>query len=293
MAPSNSPRVAVLVELSSAHGRGLIRGIAQYARRHTDWSLRLEESGPLRAAPAWLTFWNGEGIIARLDTLSITRAVQSKRVPVVNVSGYTLSRSTPQVDTDDRAVCELALDYFRQCSYRHFAYCGNPRFKWSARRQELMAEILAGEGVTFSAFQLHDKPQSIAGLRAWLKSLPDPCALLTCNDLCGCRVIEACEQAGLAVPGKIAVLGVDDDPILCALCRPQLSSVVPDTEGIGYLAAQTLHSMMCGEKAPVAPQLVRPLSVQPRESTDATAVEQWHVSQALRFIHGKIGRAHV
>ena len=48
--------------------------------------------------------------------------------------------------------------------------------------------------------------------------------------------------------------------------------------------------MMCGEKAPVAPQLVRPLSVQSRESTDATAVEQWNVSQALRFIYGNATR---
>ena len=99
-----SPRVAVLVELSSAHGRGLIRGIALYARRHTDWSLHLEESGPLRATPNWLNFWQGEGIIARLETPGITRAVLAKRVPVVNVSGYTSSRSAPQVDTDATAV---------------------------------------------------------------------------------------------------------------------------------------------------------------------------------------------
>lgn len=285
-----SPRVAVLVELSSAHGRGLVRGIAQYARRHTDWSLHLEESGPLRATPAWLSDWPGEGIIARLETPGITRAVLAKQVPVVNVSGYTASVRVPQVDMDDQAVCELAMEYFRQRSYRHFAYCGNPRFEWSTRRQELFRRCVAADGGTLTCFQLGDSPRSAAALQTWLKLLPQPCALLACNDLGGCRVIEACEQAGLAVPAQIAVLGVDDDPILCAVCRPQLSSVVPDAEGIGYLAAQTLHRMLRGETYPKQPQLVRPLAVQPRESTDATAVDQWHVSQALRFIHGNATR---
>ena len=285
------PRVAVLVELSSAHGRGLIRGIAHYARRHTDWSLHLEESGPLRATPLWLTVWRGEGIIARLETPAITRAVLAKKVPLVNVSGYTTARRACQVDLDDRGVCELALDYFRQRSYRHFAYCGNPRYEWSVRRQELFADCVARAGGSFAAFPLTDHPRSLPRLSAWLTALPKPCAILAGNDLCGCRLLEVCAGAGLAVPGEIAVLGVDDDPLLCTFCQPQLSSVVPDTEGIGYLAAQTLHALMRGEPAPANPQLVRPLSVQSRASTDDTAVDQWHVRQALRFIQGNATRA--
>ena len=207
------------------------------------------------------------------------KKLQSTGVPAGtwNCNSHTLVGSYPGI-------------VFRQRSYRHFAYGGNPRFEWSARRQELFAQCLAAERVTFAAYQLDDKPRSATGLLAWLQSLPKPCAVLACNDLCGCRVLEACQHAGLAVPGEIAVLGVDDDSILCTLCRPQLTSVVPDTEGIGYLAAQTLHSMMCGEQPPEHPQLVRPLSVQSRQSTDAAAVDQWHVSQALRFIHGNAAR---
>jgi LacI family transcriptional regulator len=289
MATLTAPRVAVLIEMSSAHGRGLIRGIAQYAQRRTNWSLHVEETGPLRTAPPWLSAWHGEGIIARLETTAITSAVLAKGLPVVNVSGYTSFRGTPHVDTDNRAVCELAADYFRQRCYRHFGYCGNPRFEWSVRRQELFAKCLNPDPVTFAAFQFHDR-QPVAQLQTWLESLPKPIALFVCNDLHGCRVLEACEQAGLAVPDEIAVLGVDDDTILCTLCRPQLSSIAPDTEGIGYLAAQTLDSMMRGEKPPDLSQIVRPLSVQPRQSTDAAAVDQWHVSQALRYIHGNATR---
>jgi LacI family transcriptional regulator len=282
--------VAVVVEMSSAHGRGLIRGIAEYAQRHTDWLLHLEETGPLRSAPYWLRGWQGEGIIARMETSDIARAVLSKRVPVVNVSGRTSPPGVPHVDMDNRAVCDLVVDYFRQRGYRNFAFCGNARFEWSSWRQDLFAQRLVRERLAFAAFQLHEPTRRVDALRRWLKSLPKPLALFACNDQCGRHVLEACEQTGLAVPGEIAVLGVDDDDILCGLCRPQLSSVVPDTEGIGYLAAQTLHALMRGETLRYAPRLVRPLCVRTRQSTDSAASSQWHVSQALRFIHGHATR---
>jgi LacI family transcriptional regulator len=276
--------------MSSAHGRGLIRGVAEYAQKHTDWSLHLDEIGPLRAVPRWLKVWQGGGIIARIETPEIARGVLAMGMPVVNVSGRTSPPGVPRVDTDNRAVCNLAADYFLQRGYRNFAFCGNPRFAWSRWRQDFFAKRLASERVTFAAFQVYDKAQDVKFLGAWLKALPKPSALYACNDLCGRYVLEACEAAGLAVPGEVAVLGVDDDDILCTICRPQLSSVVPDTEGIGYLAAQTLHEMMRGQAMQDAPRLVQPLSVRTRQSTDAATSSNWHVSQALRFIHGNATR---
>src|SRR6185295_1767056 len=165
-----------------------------------------------------------------------------------------------------------------------------PAFEWSAWRQNLFAQRLQVERINLATFQFRDQPLAIGPLRAWLKSLPKPVALLACNDLCGHHILEACEQEGLAVPEEIAVLGVDDDDILCSLCRPQLSSVAPDTEGIGYLAAQTLHALMRGEKLRATTRLVRPLTVRTRQSTDSAATSDWHVSQALRFIHGHATR---
>ena len=276
--------------MSSSHGRGLIRGVAQYAQRQTDWTLHLEESGPLRASPSWLKTWNGDGIIARLETPAIARAVVSKGIPVVNVSGRTSPPGVPHVDMDNRAACDLIVEYFFQRGYRNFAFCGNPKFEWSSWRHDLFTRRLGKERVFADSFQLYDHQRNSSALIAWLNSLPKPVALFACNDLCGRHVLEACEQARLIVPDQISVLGIDDDDILCTLCRPQLSSVVPDSEGIGYLAAKTLHSLIRGEKTPDQPPLVPPLTVRTRESTDSAASSDWHVSQALRFIHGHATR---
>jgi LacI family transcriptional regulator len=273
--------------MSSAHGRGLIRGVAEYAQRHTHWSLHVEETGPIRVAPRWIKSWRGDGIIARIESPLIGRALLRKQIPLVNVSGRTSPAGVPHVDMDNQAVCELAVSYFRQRGYRHFAYCGNPRFEWSGWRRELYARLLAAERLACASFQFAETASSRRQLCAWLKALPKPVALFAANDLCGRAVLEGCAQAELEVPGAVAVLGVDDDEILCTLCRPQLSSIVPDAEGIGYLAAQSLEELLQGRELAGVTRRVKPLTVRSRQSTDAAAVGDWHVSRALRFIQGQ------
>jgi LacI family transcriptional regulator len=288
-APSSSD-VAVLIETSSAHGRGLIRGIAEYVRRNTQWSLQLEENGPSRTVPAWMKSWRGGGIIARIESPLIGKALRAKRVPLVNVAGRTSPAGVPHVDTDNRTVCELAANYFCQRGYRHFAYVGNSLFEWSGWRRELFSKVLAAERIACANFDFTETPKSRDNLCAWLKTLPKPVALFAANDRCGFAVVEACARAGLEVPSAVAVLGVDDDEILCHLCRPPLSSIVIDTEGIGYLAAQTLHELMRGGELGGVCRRVKPLTVRSRQSTDAAAVVDWSVSQALRFIRGHATR---
>ena len=252
---------------------------------HTRWSLHVGEAGPLTTAPAWLKTWEGDGIIARLETPQIARAVVATRLPAVNVSGYPSPPGVPRVDTDNRLLCRLVADHFRERGYRHFAYVGDPRHEWSGWREKHFLEGL-GNRAECHVWQLQDGGARGAGqLEKWLTALPQPTALFACNDACGKIVLEACEAMGIAVPGQIAVLGVDDDEILCMCCRPQLSSVAPDTEGIGYLAAQTLHQQLRQGETTVPERLLRPLAIRSRQSTDATAVSDWHVGQALRFIH--------
>ena len=53
---------------------------------------------------------------------------------------------------------------------------------------------------------------------------------MACNDIRGRQVIEACLQAGLRVPDDVAVVGVDEDRLLCELANPPLSSVVLNLE---------------------------------------------------------------
>lgn len=97
-------------------------------------------------------------------------------------------------------------------------------------------------------------------------------------------MLDACRRAGLAVPEEVAVLGVDNDELLCALSPPPLSSIRLNTPRTGWQAAALLALMMGGEKVPVETQWVPPLSVVTRQSTDVLAVDDPPVARALHYI---------
>jgi LacI family transcriptional regulator len=126
--------------------------------------------------------------------------------------------------------------------------------------------------------------RELAAMAAWLRALPKPVGVLACYDVRGQQVLEACHEAGLPVPDDVAVIGVHNDELLCDLCDPPLTSVIPDARRAGYEAAALLERMMEGERVPVATRTIEPLGVAARQSTDVVAVADARVAAAVRFI---------
>lgn len=118
----------------------------------------------------------------------------------------------------------------------------------------------------------------------WLQQLPKPIGIMACYDITAQSLLEACRLAGVTVPEQVAIIGVDNDDLLCNLSSPPLSSIQPDTVKSGYLAASLLDRMMSGET--IAPQtyFIEPVQVITRMSTDVIAVEDPYVSSAIQFI---------
>ena len=95
----------------------------------------------------------------------------------------------------------------------------------------------------------------------WLATLPRPLGVLAGNDIRGLQVLDACRRIQLSVPEGVAVLGVDNDEVLCELSDPPLSSIDQDLGRIGYEAAALLDRLMSGETPTAAPILVEPLGI--------------------------------
>jgi LacI family transcriptional regulator len=97
---------------------------------------------------------------------------------------------------------------------------------------------------------------------------------------------ETCLEAGIAVPEQVAIVGTNNDELLCEMAWPPLSSVVGDFARVGYAAAQLLDRMICGERLGAQDRLVLlpPLGVMQRQSTDVLAVKDSNVADAIRFI---------
>ncbi|EMI19589.1 xylose operon regulatory protein, partial [Rhodopirellula maiorica SM1] len=121
-------------------------------------------------------------------------------------------------------------------------------------------------------------------LSLWLQSLQPPTGLFVCNDIRGQQVLNACRTLDIAIPDDIAVIGVDDDDVICPLTDPPLSSVRPDAERVGYRAAEILQQMMNGGAAPASIEYVPPTSVVQRMSTQVIATDDREVARVCKYI---------
>jgi LacI family transcriptional regulator len=283
------PKVALLIETSNAYARGLLRGIVSYVREHQSWSLHLAEHNRGDKPPPWLAHWKGDGIIARIENQAIATALRTIKVPIVDVSAARLIPSLPWFETDDGAIAHLAAEHLMERGFRMFAYAGDDRFNWSNWRLEHFQNCVrtaGGECRVYSPskrFAAEDEEQ-IDDLASWVEKLPKPAGVMACYDLRGQQVLDACRRVGVAVPDELAVIGVDNDDLICDLCDPPLSSIIPNTQRTGYEAARLLNEMMMGKKVKGETHLIPPLGVCTRQSTDVLAIHDPNVARAVYFI---------
>ena len=291
------PRVALLVESSRAYGRGLLHGIAEYVRLHGPWSIYLAERGLGYAPPGWLRGWNGDGVIARIENLGIARVVRRLALPTVDLRGLLTDLRVPLITTDDEGVARAAFGHFLERGFRHFAFCGFLGADYSDKRSECFARLVEESGFVCHVYR-PSRPPHMGGTEAreqrgwtteaevaqWIEQLPKPVGVMACNDIRAQQILMACRVIGVGVPDEAAVLGVDNDELLCDLSDPPLSSIVPDTHRIGFEAALLLDQMMRGGLAPEALTTIPPIGVLTRRSTDVLAIDDRIVSSAIRFI---------
>lgn len=282
-------KVALLVETSNSYARGLLRGIVSYIREHRLWSLYLSEHNRGDRPPRWLANWTGHGIIARIENAAIAEALRPMKVPVVDVSAARLIPSLPWFETDDGAIANLAAEHLLERGFKYLAYAGDERFNWSNWRGEHFQNcVRAAQRDCFvyqptKGFSLHDEEQ-VEDLARWIRDLPKPIGVMACYDFRGQQVLDACRRLGVAVPDEVAVLGVDNDDLLCELSHPPLSSVIPNTHRTGYEAAKLLDEMISGRKVQGETHLIPPLGIAIRQSTDVLAIDDRNVARAVHFI---------
>ncbi|MFT3787371.1 MAG: DNA-binding transcriptional regulator [Tepidisphaeraceae bacterium] len=245
-----------------------------------------------RRSATWLRDWQGDGIIAGLNDPSAL-ALANQSIPVVDVSGILTLHGIPTVRANHAAVGRLGAEHLLERGFRHFAFCAYLDWDWSQlRKKQFMATVIERGGTC----ALHELPfpdgpggpveweQQQRAMAAWIHSLPKPVGVMAVNDLMGQRLLEACQRLGIHVPEQVAVVGCDNDEMVCQVASPPLSSVIINDHQRGYEAAALLDRLMQGERQSGMNILVEPGGVVTRASTDIMAIEDELVVQALRFI---------
>lgn len=283
------PKVALLVETSNAYARGLLRGVVAYVREHRPWSLHLSEHNRGDQMPRWLATWKGSGIIARIENPAIAEALRKVDLPIVDMSAARLLPSLPFFETDDGAVANMAAEHLLERGFKAFAFAGDDRFNWSKWRCEHFQNSIRAAGHPCFIYQPSktfalDDEQQIEDLARWIQKLPKPIGIMACYDLRGQQTLDACRRLGVPVPDEVAVIGVDNDDLLCELSDPPLSSVIPNTYRTGYEAAKLLDEMMGGRKVRGETHLIPPSGIAVRQSTDVLVIHDRNVARAIHFI---------
>ena len=291
--------IGLLVDASRAYGRGICRGVADFAEAQKNWLIIPHE----RPEISKLTKTGVDGIIAYIPDEKLLNKVVSIGVPTINVHGYAGTGRVTTIGSEHPAIVRLALDFLQRAGFRHLAYCGYPGVYFSDEREKaflnMAPETTAGHHVYSPHTQRHatenyytyekSSTDGTEGLSSWLKELPKPVGLIACNDIRGQQVINACRESGIRVPEEVAVIGVDNDEIICRLSFPTLSSIQPDVDKIGHLAAELLSRQLKGEKTALTYR-VPPLRIVERQSTDTLVANDPTVVEVAHMLRKHISQ---
>jgi LacI family transcriptional regulator len=293
-------RILLLVETSRVFGRGVIQGVSQYAKEHGNWLFHFEDRGILEGLPSWLENWQGDGIIARSPTRSLSKAIGNLRCPVVELLGDGKQLSA-EVRSDEALTATLAVEHFLKQGFEHIAFYSIAKSWWSDARLEAFEQIVRARGLCGHVFPGACKganlpyptwrPEFEAPLLRWLDRIPKPIGIWAIADSQAIRLLEACRQINLHVPAEVGVLGTSNDDIVCSLLSPPLSSIELNAQEVGYRAAALLDAKMnaygngnASRKRQGGPVLVPPAGVVVRESSDRIAIIDPELDQAAKII---------
>jgi len=294
--PSRHKHVALAFPLTVPHLALLMKGVTEYARQHGGWTFSASLSGGFPETLAMsiqsLQGWPGDGVIAVIITPAEAREARALGVPVVNVAGSRGGLGLPLVMVDHRAIGRLAAEHLLDCGLRRFVYLGLQDVWYSELRRDGFTERIAEAGGTC---EVYETPRRLDPRRPWhlgleeidrcLEAIQPPVGILAVHDYRARLLVDECHRLGYNVPNDVAILGVDNDEVICEFCQPALSSVSRSGQRVGYEAAAMLDRLMAGQPAPAEPLLIPPDGVVKRKSTDVIAVYDPHVAAAVRFIH--------
>ncbi len=287
-----SRRVCLLIDTSMSWGVRLIKGIARHAQEAGNWLIHVEPRGRydrFRIPQGW----NGDGILARINSKGLAQEIMASGLPTVNVSWYPYAgERIARCTVDEQATGRLAADYFFSVGFKAFGYCGPlHRAGYPDELAEAFCLAVKKSGYDCNVYGNPSGDQQtiawntqLASLVEWLQELPRPVAVLAWSAARGRQVTEACHYAGIRVPDDVAVLGGEYDDLMSYISSPPLSTIDQPAEQVGYEAARLLEGMMRGKKTPKRPLLFPPTRVVVRHSTDTLAIDDEMVRDALRLI---------
>ena len=236
--------------------------------------------------------WRGDGVITILlsERGDITRFMSRQKVPVVALYADAPHVQVPRVALDDVRIGQLAAEHFLERGFTDLGFYRFTDLQEVQDREAGFRRTVQQAGRNFHLLDWHGAARQgrrlswFDWLQRELAKLPLPMAIMAQSDHRATYLLSACEAAGLAVPEQVALIGVDNDEMICELTTPPLSSIEQGSRQIGYQAASLLDRLMAGRAPRPARHVIPPESLIARQSTDVLAGHDAQLAQAIRFV---------
>lgn len=264
------------------------RGIARYAK-DARWTL---DASTIHSGRSYI-HTRVDGVIGLFTRPSpVLNQILKQQIPVVDLCRVLTKNRLSRVLADNEGMGHAVARHLLTRGFRHFAFACRNAKDWTAiERLRGFRDALRQENLDCAFFAASPSYQEsdlrddyLPRLVAWLEKQSTPFAIMAQNDDFAVQLLLACEMAGIEVPLQAAVVGCDNDELVCHYTRIPLSSIDSNMEGQGYEAARLLDRLMDGEPPPDEPIRVPHLELHIRQSSDVLAIDHRELTAALRII---------
>lgn len=283
----------VAIVMTEVFLRRLTPSLIPFVRRQHDFRI-LSIHRPIDELRKILTELNPSGLITEWLP-EVTEALLELNLPTVIADTDFQYPGVTSIDVDDWQVGAEAARAFAQAGYRNFACLGNSTPYSEQRiegfRQELGNQVQLAihlEDSFDEARYSEDFVQPREELQEWLESLPKPVGIFAVHDPLGRFLCGACRQIGIRVPEEAAVIGANNDELVCGLSYPMLSSVSIPWNTIGEAVGEALRALLAGETSPTEPIRVPAGGVVLRHSANHLAVEDPILRRVMTYLSERL-----
>jgi len=272
-----------------------LNGVNDYAAKH-QWLLTAcpvdpESSDDFPLDWSRLKSWHVDGIILQANDPRQSEMFRKWRIPMVNI-GEDLGDDCkiPRLAQNNQMVGRFAAEHFIGLGIKNLAYHGVQGRWYSDERLEGFTQAAKEANLKVSSFRVPHMARDALWneryepIKRWLKTLPLPAGIFAVHDFRALIILSACREVGLRVPEDVAVIGSDNDLMVCEFSTPSLTSISVNAHRMGFEAARLLDQLMHGKPAPKEPILIDPTEVVVRASTDVLHAEDPAVKGAMRFM---------
>lgn len=292
-------KIILLIDLSEEYGRSLVKGISSYTKEHKPWVFcrmphSFKNTYGVKGVCKWAKEWGADGIIGAFKTEEEAEIIKRAGIPLIVQDYKERFSNVPNITGAYFETGSMAAEYFLKKGFTNFAFYGSKSIVWSRERAEGFEATVKKHGYAVNYFEQRKtrsrelwyyKPSPLS---EWLNELPKPIALMACDDNLGQQIAEACKLSGIRIPEELAVLGVDNDEMVCNISNPHLSSIALDVEKGGYEAAALMNKFIKNKDSKWKDILVQPTQIITRQSTDIYAADDEYILLALKYIHQNI-----